>query len=182
MARINPGSGIAGASIGQTLQNRGADNPIVYSQDIQGGLTNVENAAARLAISPRRLQPGMIVHDEDDGNYYRFLYTDSDGTALTLSNSGDFNYGTPPTLPARTIPESWQLIAFNAAEPAILDTAGVPTLATGIDAQEIRSLIGVSAQGVILNYQLTQAAGVFIMGTWSGSTTCLLYTSPSPRD
>ena len=174
MARINPGSGIAGASIGQTLQNRGADNPIVYSQDIQGGLTNVENAAARLAISPRRLQPGMIVHDEDDGNYYRFLYTDSDGTALTLSNSGDFNYGTPPTLPARTIPESWQLIAFNAAEPAILDTAGVPTLATGIDAQEIRSLIGVSAQGVILNYQLTQAAGVFTMGTWSGSTTGVL--------
>ena len=99
MARINPGAGIAGATIGQTLQHRAADNPIVYSQDIQGGLTNVSNAAARLAISPRRLQPGMIVHDEDDGNYYRFLYTDSDGTALTLSNSGDFNYGTPPPPP-----------------------------------------------------------------------------------
>ena len=104
MARINPGVGIAGAMIGQTLQNRAVDNPIVYSQDIQGGLTNVANAAARLAISPRRLQPGMIVHDEDDGNYYRFLYTDSDGTALTLSPRGEFDYGTPPTLPARTIP------------------------------------------------------------------------------
>ena len=76
MPIINPGDAISQGSIGQVLRNNNTDNPIVYSQDIQGGLTTVNTATERLSISPRKIQEGMIVYEEDNGRYYRFLGTD----------------------------------------------------------------------------------------------------------
>ena len=38
MPIINPGNAISQGSIGQVLRNNNTDNPIVFSQDIQGGL------------------------------------------------------------------------------------------------------------------------------------------------
>ena len=167
MPRINPGNVIAGAVLGQTLQNRTDGDPIIYSQDIQGGLTNVDNEAGRLSLSPRLIQPGMIVHQEDTGDYWRFLGTDGTNP-ITLQTDGTFNYASPPTSPATTIAASWGLIAFNAAEPAILDSNGVPSLAPGIMASEIRNLIGEGEEGFLINFRLIRAADTFNGGSWGG--------------
>ena len=130
MPRINPGNVIAGAVLGQTLQNRTDGDPIIYSQDIQGGLTNVDNEAGRLSIAPRLIQPGMIVHEASNGRYYRFLGTDG-ATPITLQEDGTFNYADPMNMPAagqHTVAGSWALIEFNASEPAIMigDDMGDP--------------------------------------------------------
>ena len=167
MPRINPGNNIAGGTIGNTLRNSADGNPIVYSQDIQGGLTNVDNEAGRLSIAPRLMQPGMIVHQEDTGDYWRFLGTDGTNP-ITLQENGTFDYASAPPMGQTTIAASWGLIAFNAAEPAILDSNGVPSLAPGIMASEIRNLIGEGEEGFLVNYQLQRAADTFTGGSWGG--------------
>ena len=169
MPIINPGNAISQGSIGQVLRNNNTDNPIVYSQDIQGGLTTVNTDAERLSISPRKIQTGMIVYQTSDSRYHRFLGTDGTNP-ITLQADGTFNYASPPTAPATTLETSWTEIAFNAAEPAILDNGGSASLAPGIMASQIRNLIGEGEEGFLINFQLTVAAGTFNGGSWGGST------------
>ena len=90
---------------------------------------------------------------------------------LHLQADGTFNYASPPTAPATTIAASWGLIAFNAAEPAILDNGdGSVSLAPGITPEIIRARIGEGEEGFLINFQLTVAAGTFNGGSWGGST------------
>ena len=121
MARINPGGGIAGAAIGQALLNRTATDPIVYSQDIQGGLSYTTN---RLRIPARKLQPGMIVYEAPEatpnvGNYYRFTYTNGATTPvdLVLQADGTFELegggAYTPLTDDITLAASWEEIQFD---------------------------------------------------------------------
>ena len=57
---------------------------------------------------------------------------------------------------------------------AILDNNGMPELATGITASEIRTLIGEGEEGFLVNFQLTRGPGVFNGGSWAGATTGVL--------
>ena len=119
MPIINPGNTISTGSIGQTLRNTNTDNPIVFSQDIQGGLTSVNTALQRRQISARKLQPGSIVYERDNDRYYRFRY-DSGGSSpsrLTLNNAGRFERddGDPytPASGSFTLEASWAEIQFG---------------------------------------------------------------------
>ena len=54
----------------------------------------------------------------------------------------------------------WEILSLN--------------LPTGITAEEIRGLIGEGEESFLINFTLTQAAGTFNGGSWSGSTTGIL--------
>ena len=70
---------------------------------------------------------------------------------------------------------------------AIIDVNGTPTLAHDITAEEITDLLGVVlANGVdngngTFTFTLTDGSS-FIIDETAFDITCLLYTSPSPRD
>ena len=164
-------------SLGQTLRNSNTNNPVVYSQDVQGGLTNVDDETGLLALSPRLLQPGMLVHRDDNNTYWRFTYlvdhNANPTVRLMLRANGTFNYPTAPTGGASTLITSWQPLAFNNDEPAIIDDGSIVRLSRNGIAPEIRSLIGEGEEAIVADFPLTTTASNVDGATWTGTTTTM---------
>ena len=99
--------GIAGAQFASLVTNARGDLPIVYSQDIQGGLTNAANATERLGFPAQKLQDGMLVYQQDTSQYYRF-----DVGTLTRSDTGTFT-NSGATAPDITTETNWTEIHFG---------------------------------------------------------------------
>ena len=162
-------------SLGQTLRNSNTNNPVVYSQDVQGGLTNVDDETGLLALSPRLLQPGMLVHRDDNNTYWRFTYlvdhNANPTVRLMLRANGTFNYPTAPTGGASTLITSWQPLAFNNDEPAIIDDGSIVRLSRNGIAPEIRSLIGEGEEAIVADFPLTTTASNVDGTMWAGSAT-----------
>ena len=134
----NP-QGISGVTVGNLISNSRSDLPIVYSQDIQGGLTSAADANARLQITAQRLQQGCIVYQESDDTYHRFLDTvvpnpGDPATPLLRGPAGTFTNAGAATGNI-TNETSWTEVAFNASEPAIIDDGGSVSLAPGLNAR-----------------------------------------------
>jgi len=94
-------AGIGGARLGSTLQNTQNDLPVVYSQDIQGGLTTVNTIAERNAIPTEKVQLGMLVYVTANSTYYRFVQ----GSLMQANSTSPFTGTIDNT--------NWQTVQFG---------------------------------------------------------------------
>ena len=141
--------GISGVTVGNLISNSRDDLPIIYSQDIQGGLTSVATATERLQITAQRLQQGCIVYQESDDTYHRFLDTEGvANTPLARDAAGNFTNANA-AMDNVTNETSWAEVAFNASEPAIIDNAGTAQFAPGVDPAQVRSLIMTGEDNIV---------------------------------